>query len=122
MTRYTRKTQRNFPYEKLRPNRLGSVKRKTKTSRPLAPNRTTQSDYGTHFGLRRDVFTLPWSFRKTSRPLATNHHTQSDYGTHFGLRRDVVPLLWSSRKTSRPLATNPHIQSDYVASSPKWVP
>ncbi|CAL8390198.1 unnamed protein product [Boreogadus saida] len=83
------------------------------TSRPLATNRHTQSDYGTHFGLRRDVVPLLWSSRKTSRPLATNRHIQSDYGTHFGLRRDVVPLLWRSRKTSRPLATNRHIQSDY---------
>ncbi|CAL8380132.1 unnamed protein product [Boreogadus saida] len=92
-----------------------------KTSRPLAPNRTTQSDYGTHFGLRRDVVPLLWSSRKTSRPLAPNRTTQSDYGTHFGLRRDVVPLLWSSRKTSRPLATNRHIQSDYLAWANKEV-
>ncbi|CAL8234969.1 unnamed protein product [Boreogadus saida] len=84
-----------------------------KTSRSLAPNRTTQSDYGTHFGLRSDVVPLLWSSRKTSRPLAPIGTTQSDYGTHFGLRRDVVPLLWSSRKTSRPLATNRHTQSDY---------
>ncbi|CAL8371527.1 unnamed protein product [Gadus morhua 'NCC'] len=84
-----------------------------KTSRPLAPNRTTQSDYGTHFGLRRDVVPLLWSYRKTSRPLAPNRTTQSDYGTHFGLRRDVVPLLWSYRKTSRPLAPNRTTQSDY---------
>ncbi|CAL8402617.1 unnamed protein product [Gadus morhua 'NCC'] len=77
------------------------------------PNRTTQSDYGTHFGLRRDVVPLLWSYRKTSRPLAPNRTTQSDYGTHFGLRRDVVPLLWSYRKTSRPLAPNRTTQSDY---------
>ncbi|CAL8390499.1 unnamed protein product [Gadus morhua 'NCC'] len=77
------------------------------------PNRTTQSDYVTHFGLRRDVVPLLWSYRKTSRPLAPNRTTQPDYGTHFGLRRDVVPLLWSYRKTSRPLAPNRTTQSDY---------
>ncbi|CAL8369433.1 unnamed protein product [Gadus morhua 'NCC'] len=84
-----------------------------KTSRPLAPNRTTQSDHGTHFGLRRDVVPLLWSYRKTSRPLAPNRTTQPDHGTHFGLRRDVVPLLWSYRKTSRPLAPNRTTQSDH---------
>ena len=70
----------------------------------MAPNRTTQSDYGTHFGLRRDVVPLLWSFRKTSRPLATNRHTQSDYGTHFGLRRDVVPAVFR-----RPVLSNMRI-------------
>ncbi|CAL8255948.1 unnamed protein product [Boreogadus saida] len=59
----------------------------------LAPNRTTQSDYGTLSDSTRRC-PLLWS-SKDLQTVGTHRTTQSDYGTHFGLKTRRCPLLWS---------------------------